>query len=311
MPENSSSHVNHLQSLRLEKGLSLKELATHFNDFITCENLPIKKVSYATLSRWENGISEPKRNVWEALASYFEVPIDFISSPELSFEEEKVLVENIILDFFQPYRIGYDNASYLTRDDALFLSHKLQNNYNMQMPLSEMGDPSDLMKNFDITGSLDRYLNVFFPTEYNKLALELRSIEFDNKEIVNILKLEKSAIKKIFPLFIDKLTLDAVYFDDSVPDAYAISSIVYWLKFETEKKETELYPKLKQLNKISSHYSIGIKNPIENINSIVHDIITKKGATSDFFDEFTLEERKTMIIKELDEYFNEISKLID
>ena len=59
--------MNRIKELRLEKQLTLKELAEEFNEFIDNVKMNIKKTSYSSISRWEKGINEPKLDVWQAL----------------------------------------------------------------------------------------------------------------------------------------------------------------------------------------------------------------------------------------------------
>lgn len=70
--------MNRIKELRLEKGLTLKELAQAFNEFTAIKRDQVKSVSYATISRWEKGINEPKLEVWQELADYFQVPIPYL-----------------------------------------------------------------------------------------------------------------------------------------------------------------------------------------------------------------------------------------
>lgn len=57
---------NRLKSLRKEKGLTLEQMAT---------DLDTTKV---TLSRYENGVREPKGETLNTLANYFNVSIDYL-----------------------------------------------------------------------------------------------------------------------------------------------------------------------------------------------------------------------------------------
>lgn len=58
---------NRLKELRNEKGLTLDEIA---------ELTGIKR---GTFSNYENGITEPKLEVWQKLASFFEVPVPYLT----------------------------------------------------------------------------------------------------------------------------------------------------------------------------------------------------------------------------------------
>ena len=70
--------MNRIKELRTEKGLTLKDFASSFNEFTKKDRDYIKSVSYATVSRWEKGINEPKILTWKALADFFGVSIGYI-----------------------------------------------------------------------------------------------------------------------------------------------------------------------------------------------------------------------------------------
>jgi len=70
--------VNRIKEIRLSHKLTQKQVADGFNQFIAKNNLEIKPVSYASISRWESGETEPKESVWEALAGYFKVTTSYL-----------------------------------------------------------------------------------------------------------------------------------------------------------------------------------------------------------------------------------------
>ena len=93
---------NRLKELRKAKKLSQKEFAKAFNDFIK-ENKEfavldtkgkIKKISYATVSRWEVGQTPIPTKYYEALANFFGVPLSYIQGAGYSKKE----IEDIILN---------------------------------------------------------------------------------------------------------------------------------------------------------------------------------------------------------------------
>lgn len=55
-----------LRELRLEKGLSMKELAKELN------------ITDATISYWENDVNEPKITYLKSIALYFNVSTDYL-----------------------------------------------------------------------------------------------------------------------------------------------------------------------------------------------------------------------------------------
>lgn len=68
---------NRIKELRNKKGLSQKEFAKAFSDFIK-DDENVKPVSYATISRWEHGENEPKLDTWLRLADFFDVPVSYL-----------------------------------------------------------------------------------------------------------------------------------------------------------------------------------------------------------------------------------------
>lgn len=68
---------NRIKELRNEKGLSQKEFAKAFSDFVKNDKT-IKSVSYATISRWERGENEPKLQTWFKLSDFFDVPVSYL-----------------------------------------------------------------------------------------------------------------------------------------------------------------------------------------------------------------------------------------
>lgn len=85
-----SSH-NRIKELRNKKGLSQKEFAKAFNEFM--KNSGSKKtVSYATISRWERGENEPKLEIWLKLSDFFDVPVYYLQgiSDYASADEKEI-----------------------------------------------------------------------------------------------------------------------------------------------------------------------------------------------------------------------------
>lgn len=61
-----SIFATRLRELRIEKGLSMKQLAKALN------------TTDAAISNWENGINEPKISYLKSIALYFGVTSDFL-----------------------------------------------------------------------------------------------------------------------------------------------------------------------------------------------------------------------------------------
>lgn len=75
---------NRIKELRINRGLSQKNLINEFNLFLE-KNLNkydgqpgIKMVTFATGSRWENGLNKPTSAMWQALSDYFGVNVSYL-----------------------------------------------------------------------------------------------------------------------------------------------------------------------------------------------------------------------------------------
>lgn len=82
--------MNRLKDIRKEKKLTLNQLS---------EKIGIPR---ATLSRYENGTSEPKQETWQKMADFFEVSVGYlmgISFQRISKESALEIFKNIYFDY--------------------------------------------------------------------------------------------------------------------------------------------------------------------------------------------------------------------
>lgn len=73
--------ANRLKEIRIKKALSQKQLAKELNNYLNKNKFiypNAKPVSYASISRWELGQTEPKTDTWEALAYILDVPTSYL-----------------------------------------------------------------------------------------------------------------------------------------------------------------------------------------------------------------------------------------
>lgn len=116
---------NRIKELRNEKGLSQKEFAKAFSDFVKNDKA-IKSVSYATISRWERGENEPKLETWIKLADFFEVPVSYLQGTiddRKDFPHDEELRDDYynakkFVDFIQ--KINKDNIKALGTEEENF-----------------------------------------------------------------------------------------------------------------------------------------------------------------------------------------------
>lgn len=87
---------NNIKKERKVLGLTQKDLADKFNQFLAESDIDAKPVSYATISRWESGENEPKTDVWYALASFFKVSVFYLQGRSTERITDKVLIDNFL-----------------------------------------------------------------------------------------------------------------------------------------------------------------------------------------------------------------------
>lgn len=106
---------NRLKELRINRGLSQKNLINEFNLFLE-KNLNkyvgqrgIRQITVATESRWENGLNKPTSAMWQALSDYFGVNVSYLKGHSFAkchwCGNEFVLVDKKDRDmyFYCPY----------------------------------------------------------------------------------------------------------------------------------------------------------------------------------------------------------------
>lgn len=121
--------MNRIKELRTKKQLTLKEFSSNFNKFTKDNRDNIKSISYATVSRWEKGINEPKLEMWQALAKSLSVPVPYLQGLGVSRSEAiNDIVDKLIdkkeYDTFTSFRvrIRYDLQEKLTRSDVNYIN---------------------------------------------------------------------------------------------------------------------------------------------------------------------------------------------
>lgn len=106
--------MNKLKELRQQKKLSQKELATAFNKYLQNKDLPvkdnhgkIKNISYATISRWENGQTPIPSIYYSSLADFFGVSVPYFQG----FTYSKIDILKILNNAYVAYELARINNS--------------------------------------------------------------------------------------------------------------------------------------------------------------------------------------------------------
>ncbi|MFC0276731.1 helix-turn-helix domain-containing protein [Enterococcus devriesei] len=88
--------MNRMKELRKEKKVTLIEMSK------------ILKIPRSTLSRYENGDSEPKQKTWEELANYFDVPVAYlmgVSNQKIDDQKALEIAKNIYKRYLTDERL--------------------------------------------------------------------------------------------------------------------------------------------------------------------------------------------------------------
>lgn len=121
--------MNRLRELRQKKKLSQKEFAAAFNKFLKNSDSPIKdnhgnvkKISYATVSRWENGQIPIPSIYYSSLADFFGVSLPYLQG--LTFSEQELadlLIPLIHKTYFSHNKLILDKPQRIQLTDGFVL----------------------------------------------------------------------------------------------------------------------------------------------------------------------------------------------
>ena len=76
--------MNRIKELREKRSLSQRQFVTDFNKFLSTnkeqyKNMRgVKEITFGTASRWENNLNKPTEYMWQALANFFNVSVDYL-----------------------------------------------------------------------------------------------------------------------------------------------------------------------------------------------------------------------------------------
>lgn len=181
---------NNLKELRKKKGLSQKEFAKDFNKFIK-ENSSnslydnqgkIKKISYATVSRWENGKTPIPSIYYQSLADFFGVSVPYLQGIEPNFREVTEETENILAETLNKYYFGK------VEDHRLRTADSLRKSVDKYLELKKvLRRPSDFYSeketDFKLSPRIKKYWlkNFSFLLEIKSLVGHINKISFKFK----------------------------------------------------------------------------------------------------------------------------------
>lgn len=76
--------MNRIKELREKRSLSQRQFVTDFNKYISTNEEQyknkrgVKEITFGTASRWENSLNKPTEYMWQALANFFNVSVDYL-----------------------------------------------------------------------------------------------------------------------------------------------------------------------------------------------------------------------------------------
>ena len=103
--------MNRIKELREKRSLSQRQFVTNFNKFLSMnkeqyKNMRgVKEITFGTASRWENNLNKPTEYMWQALASFFNVSVDYLKGYGYSKEHIYKCLDDA---YKQDYPVTFD-----------------------------------------------------------------------------------------------------------------------------------------------------------------------------------------------------------
>ena len=75
---------NRIKELRNKQRLSQRQFVMDFNNFLSANKEQyknkrgVKEITFGTASRWENNLNKPTSAMWQALANFFNVSVEYL-----------------------------------------------------------------------------------------------------------------------------------------------------------------------------------------------------------------------------------------
>lgn len=103
--------MNRIKELREKRSLSQRQFVTDFNKYISTNEEQyknkrgVKEITFGTASRWENSLNKPTEYMWQALADFFNVSVDYLKGYGYSKEHIYKCLDDA---YKEPYVKGYE-----------------------------------------------------------------------------------------------------------------------------------------------------------------------------------------------------------
>lgn len=94
--------MNRIKQLREKKNLSQKDFVIDLNHFLDThldkykKQRGVKKITFGTASRWENSLNQPTEAMWQTLANFFNVSVEYLQGAYSKEELNKFVLENYL-----------------------------------------------------------------------------------------------------------------------------------------------------------------------------------------------------------------------
>ena len=103
--------MNRIKELREKRSLSQRQFVTDFNKYISTNEEQyknkrgVKEITFGTASRWENSLNKPTEYMWQALANFFNVSVDYLKG----YGYSKDYIYKLLDDAYkEPYTKDYE-----------------------------------------------------------------------------------------------------------------------------------------------------------------------------------------------------------
>ncbi len=103
--------MNRIKELREKRSLSQRQFVTDFNKYISTNEEQyknkrgVKEITFGTASRWENSLNKPTEYMWQALANFFNVSVDYLKGYGYSKEHIYKCLDDA---YKQDYPVTFD-----------------------------------------------------------------------------------------------------------------------------------------------------------------------------------------------------------